>query len=228
MTSTSPARPSSAPPWTPPYPAYEIQQACGTGLQAVIAAAGRIALGQRESAIAGGSDTASDAPRGVNDSLRQVLWEARRVKSLGACLKILAKVRPGHLVPDIPRNAEPRTGLSMGERAAVTARTWGFPKLSTSFEQGIPLSREAREAREARDDLAATSHQRLAAAYERDFRKDAGHLTPSMKLRREAFLRDFTEEVEGCTRAHEPSAAAWSGEWPAERPACGVRAMRNA
>ncbi|MFJ9035242.1 acetyl-CoA C-acetyltransferase [Streptomyces sp. NPDC102406] len=129
-------------------PAYDIQQACGTGLQAVIAAANKIALGQTDSAIAGGSDTASDAPLGVNDDLRKILLAARRAKSAPARLKALARIRPGHLVPDIPRNAEPRTGLSMGEHAAVTAREWGI-------------------SREDQDALAATSHQRLAAAYDR-------------------------------------------------------------
>src|SRR5690606_3289734 len=109
-------------------PAYDIQQACGTGLQAVIAAANKIALGQTEAAIAGGADTASDAPLGVNDERRRVLLAARRARSAGARLKALARVRPRHLVPDIPRNAEPRTGLSMGEHAAVTARAWGVTR----------------------------------------------------------------------------------------------------
>nr|WP_234436800.1 acetyl-CoA C-acetyltransferase [Streptomyces sp. NBRC 110468] len=131
-------------------PAYDIQQACGTGLQAVIAAANKIALGQTGSAIAGGADTASDAPLGVNDGLRRILLEARRAKSTGARLGALARIRPSHLIPEIPRNAEPRTGLSMGEHGAVTARAWGVE-------------------REAQDELAATSHQRLAAAYERGF-----------------------------------------------------------
>ncbi|MEU9628680.1 acetyl-CoA C-acetyltransferase [Streptomyces luteogriseus] len=152
----------------PRTPAYDIQQACGTGLQAVIAAANKIALGQTESAVAGGADTASDAPLGVNDALRRILLEARRAKSPGARLKALAKMRPGHLVPDIPRNAEPRTGLSMGEHAAVTARAWGIP-------------------REAQDELAATSHQRLAAAYERGFFQ--GLVVPFRGLARDQNLR---------------------------------------
>ncbi|MEU2776953.1 beta-ketoacyl synthase N-terminal-like domain-containing protein, partial [Streptomyces sp. NPDC007162] len=134
-------------------PAYDIQQACGTGLQAIVAAANKIALGQTESAVAGGADTASDAPLGVNDALRRILLEARRAKSLRGRLAALARIRPGHLVPDIPRNAEPRTGLSMGEHAAVTARAWGI-------------------GRQAQDELAAASHQRLAAAYERGFFDD--------------------------------------------------------
>ncbi|MFJ7076272.1 acetyl-CoA C-acetyltransferase [Streptomyces sp. NPDC098781] len=149
-------------------PAYDIQQACGTGLQAVIAAANKIALGQTESAIAGGADTASDAPLGVNDELRRVLLEARRAKSLGGRVKALTRVRPSHLVPDIPRNAEPRTGLSMGEHAAVTARAWNI-------------------SREAQDEWAATSHQRLAAAYERGFFQDL--VVPFRGLDRDQNLR---------------------------------------
>ncbi|WP_230194953.1 acetyl-CoA C-acetyltransferase [Streptomyces coriariae] len=149
-------------------PAYDIQQACGTGLQAVIAAANKIALGQTESAIAGGADTASDAPLGVNDRLRRILLEARRAKSTGDRVKALAQIRPSHLIPDIPRNAEPRTGLSMGEHAAVTARAWGVE-------------------REAQDELAATSHQRLAAAYERGFFGDL--VVPFRDLARDQNLR---------------------------------------
>jgi acetyl-CoA C-acetyltransferase len=152
----------------PRTPAYDIQQACGTGLQAVIAAANKITLGQTESAIAGGADTASDAPLGVNDDLRRILLEARRAKSAGARLKALARIRPAHLVPDIPRNAEPRTGLSMGEHAAVTARAWGV-------------------SRQAQDELAATSHQRLAAAYERGFFEEL--VVPFRGLARDQNLR---------------------------------------
>ncbi|QWB28267.1 acetyl-CoA C-acetyltransferase [Streptomyces koelreuteriae] len=152
----------------PSTPAYDIQQACGTGLQAVIAAANKIALGQTESAVAGGADTASDAPLGVNDRLRRILLEARRAKSAGARLKALAKVRPSHLVPDIPRNAEPRTGLSMGEHAAVTARAWGI-------------------GRTAQDELAAASHGRLATAYERGFFQDL--VIPFRGLARDQNLR---------------------------------------
>ncbi|MEV2253168.1 acetyl-CoA C-acetyltransferase [Streptomyces sp. NPDC050147] len=149
-------------------PAYDIQQACGTGLQAVIAAANKIMLGQTESAVAGGADTASDAPLGVNDSLRKILLSARRARTAGGRVKALTRVRPSHLVPDIPRNAEPRTGLSMGEHAAVTARAWGVT-------------------REAQDELAATSHQRLAAAYDRGFLD--GLVVPFRGLERDQNLR---------------------------------------
>jgi acetyl-CoA C-acetyltransferase len=152
----------------PRTPAYDIQQACGTGLQAVVAVANKIMLGQLESGVAGGADTASDAPLGLNDRLRKILLEARRAKSAGARLKALSKVRPSHLVPDIPRNAEPRTRLSMGEHAAVTARAWGIT-------------------REAQDELAAASHRKLAAAYERGFFQDL--VVPFRGLARDQNLR---------------------------------------
>src|SRR4051794_29757128 len=87
---------------SPQTPAYDIQQACGTGLQAIIAAANKIALGQLDSAIAGGVDTTSDAPIGVHEGLRQVLLEFNRARSIGARLRAATKLRPAHVVPNIP------------------------------------------------------------------------------------------------------------------------------
>jgi acetyl-CoA C-acetyltransferase len=153
---------------SPETPAYDVQQACGTGLQAVIQVANKIALGQIEAGVAGGVDTTSDAPLGVNEDLRQIFLELNRSKTLGARLKALTKLRPTQIVPDIPRNAEPRTGLSMGEHAAITAKEWGVT-------------------REAQDELAAASHQKLTAAYERGFFGDL--LTPYQGLTRDANLR---------------------------------------
>src|SRR3954453_5259469 len=149
-------------------PAYDIQQACDTGLEAAALVANKIALGQIDVGIAGGTDTASDAPVGLNEDLRKVLMEARRAKSAGERAKLIGKLRPNQIVPDIPRNAEPRTGLSRGEHAAITAADWNV-------------------AREAQDELAATSHQRLAAAYERGFFDDL--LTPYAGLERDQNLR---------------------------------------
>jgi acetyl-CoA C-acetyltransferase len=153
---------------SPATPAYDVQQACGTGLETVIAVANKIALGQIESGIAGGVDSVSDAPVAVNDELRRVLLELNHARSLGARLAAVAKLRPGQIVPDLPRNAEPRTGLSMGEHAAITAAEWEI-------------------GREAQDELAVASHQHLAAAYDRGFFDDL--VTPYLGLRRDATLR---------------------------------------
>jgi acetyl-CoA C-acetyltransferase len=158
----------------PTTPAYDVQQACATGLQSVFAVAAKIALGVIDSGIAGGADTTSDAPLGVNDELRRTLLAARRATTLGGRARALAAVRPRHLKPDIPRNAEPRTGLSMGEHAALTAERW-------------------RIGRREQDELAAASHRNLAAAYERGFFDPL--VTPYRGLARDQNLRpDSTVE----------------------------------
>jgi acetyl-CoA C-acetyltransferase len=149
-------------------PAYDVQQACDTGIQAAILAANKIALGQTEVAIAGGVDTTSDAPLGVNDDLRRLLVKVNATKSTAGRVKLLARLRPSHLAPDVPRNAEPRTGLSMGEHAAITARKWGVT-------------------REAQDELTVASHLNLAAAYDRGFFDDL--VTPYLGLSRDQNLR---------------------------------------
>ncbi|MDT4905128.1 MAG: acetyl-CoA C-acetyltransferase [Pseudonocardiales bacterium] len=159
---------------SPTTPAYDVQQACGTGLETVILTANKIALGQIDSAIAAGVDTTSDAPIAVNEDLRAVLLEANRAKSLGGRLKALAGIRPNQLVPAIPQNSEPRTGLSMGEHQAITTHEWGIT-------------------REAQDEFAAASHQNLAAAYDRGFLDDL--ITPFLGLDRDQNLRaDSTAE----------------------------------
>ncbi|WP_219413018.1 acetyl-CoA C-acetyltransferase [Pseudonocardia nigra] len=158
----------------PSTPAYDVQQACGTGLETVVLVANKIALGQVESGIAAGVDSASDAPVALNDDLRRVLMELNAAKTLGARLTALRGLRPGQIVPEIPRNAEPRTGLSMGEHAARTALDWQI-------------------GREEQDELAAASHRNLAAAYERGFFDDL--VTPFLGLTRDGTLRpDSTPE----------------------------------
>ena len=158
-------------------PAYDVQQACGTGLQAIAQVANKIALGHIDSAVAGGVDTTSDAPLQVNDKLRRILIALNNAKTVGQRLALLSRIRPGHLMPDVPKNSEPRTGLSMGEHAALTAKEWGIT-------------------RAAQDELAATSHQRLAAAYERGFFSDL--VTPFQGLTRDQNLRaDSTAEKLG-------------------------------
>jgi acetyl-CoA C-acetyltransferase len=152
----------------PETPAYDVQQACGTGLEAAILVANKIALGQVDAAIACGVDTTSDAPIALNEDLREILLEANRQKSTAGRLKQLARIRPGHVVPAIPRNEEPRTGMSMGEHCAVMATEWGIPRAD-------------------QDELAARSHRNLAAAYERGFMDDL--TTPYLGLERDQNLR---------------------------------------
>jgi acetyl-CoA C-acetyltransferase len=149
-------------------PAYDVQQACGTGLETTILVANKIALGQIDAGIACGADTTSDAPIGLNEDLREVLLDVNREKSTFGRIKQLTRVRPSHVVPAIPRNEEPRTGLSMGEHCAIMAAEW---------EVG----------REGQDELAVNSHHHLAAAYERGFMDDL--VSPYLGLERDQNLR---------------------------------------
>jgi len=152
-------------------PAYDVQQACGTGLEATILVAGKIALGQIDSAIAGGVDTTSDAPIAISEDLRAVLLEFNRARSSSARLRALSKLRPQHIVPAIPRNAEPRTGLSMGDHAALMAQEWGI-------------------GRQEQDELAVESHRKLAAAYDSGWLDDL--VMPFLGLERDQNLRPDT------------------------------------
>jgi len=155
-----------------PYtPAYDVQQACGTGLETVILVANKIAVGQLESGLAGGVDTTSDAPIAVHEDLRAVLLDVNRATSLGGRARALAGLRPRQLMPAVPSNSEPRTGLSMGQHQAVTTLEWGI-------------------SRAAQDELAAASHHKLAAAYDRGFFDDL--ITPFLGLRRDQNLRPDT------------------------------------
>ncbi|SRX92574.1 putative acetyl-CoA acyltransferase FadA2 (3-ketoacyl-CoA thiolase) (beta-ketothiolase) [Mycobacterium tuberculosis H37Rv] [Mycobacterium shimoidei] len=148
-------------------PAFDIQQACGTGLQAAIAAADGIAAGRYEVAAAGGVDTTSDAPIGLGDNLRRTLLGLRRSKSNVERLKLAGKL-PASLGVEIPVNSEPRTGLSMGEHQAITTKQMGIT-------------------RRDQDELAAASHRNMAAAYDRGFFDDL--VTPFLGLYRDDNLR---------------------------------------
>jgi acetyl-CoA C-acetyltransferase len=149
-------------------PAYDVQQACGTSLETTIHVANKIRLGQIESGVAGGFDTTSDAPIEVNDDLRHLLLELNRTRSTAGRLALLRKFRPGQIVPAIPENEEPRTGLSMGEHQAISTKRWGIT-------------------REEQDEIAVHSHLRLAAAYERGFFDDL--ITPYLGVERDGNMR---------------------------------------
>jgi acetyl-CoA C-acetyltransferase len=148
-------------------PAFDLQQACGTGLQAAIAAADGIAAGRYEAAAAGGVDTTSDAPIALGNNLRHTLLGLRRSKSNVERLKLVGKL-PASVGVEIPVNSEPRTGLSMGEHAAITAKQMGIKRVD-------------------QDELAAASHRNMAAAYDRGFFDDL--VTPFLGLYRDDNLR---------------------------------------
>ncbi len=155
----------------PMTPAYDLQMACATGVETAVMVANKIALGQIEVGVASGVDSASDAPIAVDDGLRRVLIALSRARTTKARLAALARLRPQQLKPQVPSTAEARTGLSMGEHAALTAARWEIT-------------------RTAQDEVALASHTHLAAAYERGFLDDL--VTPFAGLQRDDNLRPDT------------------------------------
>jgi acetyl-CoA C-acetyltransferase len=152
----------------PHTPAFDLQRACGTSLETAIALGLKIATGQVDSAIAGGVDTASDAPIGINEHLRRILLLSARGRSFGERVAPWTKLRPGHWKPDFPAVVEPRTGLTMGQSCELMAKRWGIT-------------------RQAQDELALESHRRAAAAYESGFFADL--VVPYRGLRQDDNLR---------------------------------------
>ncbi len=134
-------------------PAVDLQRACGTSIEAAIMIANKIALGQIEAGIAGGTDTVSDAPIVYPDDYRRLLFEMHRARSALDRIKPLLRIRPRHFKPVFPGVEEPRTGLSMGESTEITAKEWDVQ-------------------REHQDQLALASHIKAAAAYDAGWYED--------------------------------------------------------
>ena len=128
-------------------PAIDLQRACGTSLEAAIVIANKIALGQIEAGIAGGTDTVSDAPVVYPDEYRAILMAMHRARSPLDRIKSVFRIRPKHFKPVLPGVVEPQTGLSMGESMEITAQRWDVQ-------------------REHQDQLALSSHIKAAAAYD--------------------------------------------------------------
>jgi len=134
-------------------PGVDLQRACGTSVEAAIMIANKIALGQIEAGIAGGTDTISDAPVVYNDDYRSILFEMHRARSTMDRIKPLLRIRPKHFKPVFPGVLEPRTNLSMGESTEITAKEWDVQ-------------------REHQDQLALASHIKAAAAYDAGWYED--------------------------------------------------------
>jgi len=158
---------------SPETPGLDLQRACGTALEAAILIGNKIALGQIDAGMAGGSDTISDIPIVYPDAYRQILLESFRARKTGDRMKPWLRLRPGHFKPVLPGVNEPRTRLSMGESTELTAKAWGIT-------------------REDQDRLALESHLKAAAAYDEGFYADLitpfEGLTQDNNMRRDSSL----------------------------------------
>ncbi|WKZ12507.1 MAG: acetyl-CoA C-acetyltransferase [Gammaproteobacteria bacterium] len=134
-------------------PAFDLQRACGTSLEAAILIGNKIALGQIDSGIAAGTDSISDSPVVYPDDYRRILMRSHRGRSMSERILPWLGLRPRHFKPVLPGVVEPRTGLSMGESNEITTKKWGIT-------------------RQAQDELALASHQNAARAWDAGFYKD--------------------------------------------------------
>jgi acetyl-CoA C-acetyltransferase len=137
----------------PHTPAVDLQRACGTSLEAAILIGNKIALGQIDAGLAGGTDSISDAPISYPRSYQQLLLASARGRTLGQRVAPWLKLRPRHFKPVLPAVVEPRTGLSMGQSTELMAKRWQIP-------------------RQDQDQLAYESHMKAAAAWREGFYDD--------------------------------------------------------
>lgn len=134
----------------PHTPGYDVQRACGTGLETAAQIALKIASSQIESGIAGGTDTNSDIEGVFSHEFSWLMMEARKTPGLFGKLKKFTELRPQHLIPQFPEVVEPQTGLSMGQHCELMVKEWKIT-------------------REEQDQLAFESHLKASRAYEKNF-----------------------------------------------------------
>lgn len=152
-------------------PAFDIQMACGTSLEAAVLLGNKIALGQIDCAIAGGVDTNSDVPIEFSKKFSDRLLRLNGAKTFGQKLSVLKGFSPGELLPKLPAVKEARTGKSMGESCEEMAKRWKVSR----FEQ---------------DQLALESHQKAEAAYQEGFFDDL--ITPCAGVKKDNIVRGDT------------------------------------
>jgi acetyl-CoA C-acetyltransferase len=152
-------------------PGVDLQRACGTSIEAAIMIANKIALGQIECGVAGGTDTVSDAPIVFRDEFRRILLDVHAARSAVKRILPWFRLRPSHFVPAFPGVTEPRTGLSMGESMEITAKKWDVQ-------------------REHQDQLALASHVKAAAAHDSGWYEDL--IVPFMDVEEDNNIRRDT------------------------------------
>jgi acetyl-CoA C-acetyltransferase len=172
----------------PTTPAYDLQRACGTSLSAVAQLANRIALGEIDSAIAGGADSASDVPLSYSPKLQRIVLSLASGKTWGDKFSTIGSLRPRDLAPKAPGIAEPRTGLSMGQHCEEMAKEWSV-------------------GRREQDELALASHRNAAAAWQAGFFDDL--VVEFNDLRKDNNVRGDTslEKLSSLRTAFDPSPA---------------------
>lgn len=155
----------------PNTPAFNIQRACGTSLEAINVIALKIATGQIDSGVGGGSDTNSDLPIMVQRKLAWKLIDLNGAKTFGERIAKILRINIKDWKPSYPAVVEPRTGMSMGQHTEKMVKEWNA-------------------SREEQDQLSLESHQKAAAAYREGFYEDM--ILPYKGVTRDTIVRDNT------------------------------------
>jgi acetyl-CoA acyltransferase len=132
-------------------PAFTVNRLCGSGLEAIVEAAYRIAAGNAEAIVAGGIESMSNIPLLYSKASQEVFTEVFTARDPRARIAAVAKFRPKHFKPEI--------GLQMGLTDAVCGLNMGETAELLAKEHGI--------SREEQDAFALRSHQRVVLARER-------------------------------------------------------------
>ncbi len=155
----------------PRTPAFNVQKACGTSLETINLIALKIAAGQIEAGVAGGSDTNSDLPVMVKRALAWKLIDINNARSSGDRFLKFFKIGLGDLAPVFPDIVEPRTGKSMGQHTEIMVKEWNINRAE-------------------QDQLALESHQKASKAYQEGFYDDL--IIPYKSASRDTIVRGDT------------------------------------
>ena len=134
-------------------PAHTVTMACISSNQAITTGMGLIACGVYDVIVAGGVEFMSDIPIRHSRPMRSLMLQANKAKTAGQKLGLLAGIRPGHFLPDLPAVAEFSSGETMGHSG---------DRLTAAF--GI--------SRKEQDDYALRSHTLAAKAQEQGYLTD--------------------------------------------------------
>lgn len=171
----------------PHSPAYNVQRACGTGLENIWQIGLKAHTGAINIGIAGGVDSNSDLPIEISRQFQQVLLELNKARTWGEKFSALSKMSFGALKPSVPNVNEPRTLMSMGEHCELMVKEWQI-------------------SRHEQDEFALASHKNGAKAYDSGFYEDL--VTPFHGLQRDGTLRGDTslEKLAKLKPAFDPKA----------------------
>lgn len=155
----------------PNTPAFNLQRACGTSLEAINLIALKISAGQIASGIGGGSDTNSDLPVMFQRKLAWKLIDINNAKTTAQRIARFLKINFRDIKPSYPAIFEPRTGLSMGQHTEKMVKEWNI-------------------GREEQDQLAYVSHMNAVKAYKEGFYNDL--ITPYKNTTKDTIVREDT------------------------------------